>query len=120
MATKSHPAEARAPRDTMLILGRLRAIDTAESWTIRIRNLSATGLMADAVTGVEQDMRYGLDIRGIGRIDATLLWVRDGRMGMAFATPIDPRQSRRPTANWNDDYTRGVAAAVGPRPTDAA
>ena len=92
--------ERNAARDSMLLQASLHRVDAPglKPITLRIRNLSAGGLMADCSEPLTSDEHVVLELRGIGEITGQVAWCRGGRVGIAFDSPIDPRQARKPVA----------------------
>ena len=62
----------------------------ARSVTLRIRNLSATGLGGDLVPGMIQGEVLILTLRGIGEIGGRVAWIAGSRFGRSFDQSIDP------------------------------
>jgi hypothetical protein len=89
------PARA-APRDSLFLLTALSTADGAPLGKARVRNLSATGLMADCERAVPAGIQVVCDLRGVGRISGVIAWSRDDKIGMAFDEPIDPQLARKP------------------------
>jgi hypothetical protein len=91
-------AKARnAARDSMMLQARLHRVESTARGeiTLRIRNLSSGGLMADCTEPLTAGEQVVLDVRGIGEITGRVAWSHDGHIGVAFDTPIDPRQARK-------------------------
>jgi len=65
---------------------------------VRIRNLSAGGLMAEVTDPIAQGAAVELDVRGIGWIPGRVAWSVAGRIGVAFDHPIDPVLARKPVS----------------------
>ena len=63
---------------------------------VRVRNLSAIGMMADHNDRCAAGDKVVVSLRGIGSIDGTVAWVRNGRVGVAFDEQIDPKLARKP------------------------
>lgn len=63
---------------------------------VRIRNLSAGGLMAEVSDPIAQGAAVEFDVRGIGWIPGRVAWSVAGRIGVAFDHPIDPVLARKP------------------------
>lgn len=63
---------------------------------VRVRNLSAGGLMAEYPSPIEPGTTVLVDLRGVGEIRGRIAWATDGRIGIAFETPIDPLRARKP------------------------
>ncbi|MCI4589922.1 PilZ domain-containing protein [Sphingobium sp. BYY-5] len=92
------PARA-APRDSLFLLTNLCTSDGAPLGKARIRNLSATGLMADCEGAVAVGARIALDLRGVGRVSGRVVWSRENKIGVAFDEAIDPQLARKPVAS---------------------
>lgn len=88
----------RRPRDSMLLMGTIKAFGDVARQTnpIRIRNLSSTGLMADSQAAYDLGCLVEVEVRGIGAVSGEVVWIRQNRMGITFASPIDPKLARKP------------------------
>ena len=51
---------------------------------IKIRNLSASGLMGECAVKVASGTRLELDLPELGRVSGTVVWVHEPRFGVAF------------------------------------
>ena len=93
---KSHGRDAA--RDSMFLQATLRPLDGSDSapFNVRVRNLSAGGLMADSDVSVAVEDRIVVELRNIGKVGGKVAWVRGGRFGVTFDAPIDPKLARRP------------------------
>lgn len=91
-------------RSSLLLLTQLRSTEGAALGRARIRNLSATGLMADCEHVVDNGARVDLELRGIGRIRGTVVWVRNDRIGLSFDDPIDPQLVRKPVSGGGSGH----------------
>ncbi|UAK22934.1 PilZ domain-containing protein [Sphingomonas nostoxanthinifaciens] len=76
----------------MAVLRRLGGIDV----TVKVRNLSPGGMMAEAPVSFSREERIEVDLRGIGPVPGRIAWTASGRIGVAFDNPIDPRLARKP------------------------
>jgi hypothetical protein len=56
----------------------------------RLVNLSAEGFMARTDAAIAPGSRVWLTLPGFGRINALVVWAKDGKLGGRFAEPIDP------------------------------
>ncbi len=83
-------------RDSLLLKAVLRFPATAEEGEVRIRNLSAGGLMAEAPVRVARGEKVEIALRNIGWISGSVVWVTEGRLGIAFDHPINPAEARKP------------------------
>ncbi|HTG37709.1 PilZ domain-containing protein [Sphingomonas sp.] len=110
-------AQREASRDSLLLAATLRV--GGKETHVRVRNLSAGGLMAEYPGSVELGQAVSIDVRGIGWVDGRVAWATDGRVGIAFSAPVDPKLARKPV---NSNKPRGeqgwlhvYPAAVPPR-----
>lgn len=108
----------RTPRDSMLLMGTIKAAGdfSRQAQPIRIRNLSATGMMAVSQAEYEVGSLVEVGMRGIGFISGEIVWVRDGAMGITFAQPVDPMRARRPVEAKPDEYLRKISDKRPRRP----
>jgi hypothetical protein len=63
---------------------------------IRVRNLSASGLMAETAAAPAPGVAVVIDLRNIGAVSGIVAWSDQGRFGITFDEPIDPRLARKP------------------------
>ncbi len=96
-------------RDSLFLMARLRTPSLGETFSVRIRNLSPGGVMADFATPLERDTPVQIDVRGIGWVSGKVAWFAEGRTGVAFDAPIDPAKARKP-------ITSRAVPAVPPGP----
>lgn len=94
---ESHSRDAA--RDSMFLQATLRPLNgaTAASFNVRVRNLSAGGMMAEADAAVAIDDPISVELRNIGHVGGKVAWVRGGRFGVTFDTTIDPKLARKPS-----------------------
>ncbi|WP_010216716.1 PilZ domain-containing protein [Sphingomonas sp. PAMC 26621] len=91
------PASGRQDaRDSLFLMAMLRLAGETGSIPVRVRNLSAGGLMADYPEGLDQAVPVQIEIRGIGWVPGQVAWCTAGRIGIAFDRPIDPLLARKP------------------------
>jgi hypothetical protein len=83
-------------RDSLFLMARLRTPSLSDTFSVRIRNLSPGGLMADFATPLERDTPVEIEVRGIGWVPGKVAWFAEGRTGIAFDAPIDPGKARKP------------------------
>lgn len=92
------PASQRnAARDSLFLAATLR-IDGVEV-SVRVRNISAGGLMAEYADRVDSGMPVEINVRGVGWIRGHVAWSAEGRIGIAFDRPIDPLLARKPVGH---------------------
>lgn len=85
-------------RDSLFVLADLRIDGIEGEQRIRVRNLSAGGLMADGAERVQRGQMVSINLRNLGWTEGAVAWVQDNRCGIAFRDEIDPRLVRAPVA----------------------
>ena len=95
-------AKREIDRDSLFLKADLRFSATKEQGEVRIRNLSAGGLMAEAPVQVARGDKLDVNLRNVGWVPGTVAWVAEGRIGIAFDHPIDPKAARKPVGQAND------------------
>lgn len=83
-------------RDSLFVMADLRVEGAGEEWRVKMRNLSAGGMMAEGDVKVQPGAAVEVNIRNIGWIDGSVAWVQDNRFGIAFREEIDPKVARAP------------------------
>ncbi len=83
-------------RDSLFLKAALKFVDGDDCGEVRIRNLSAGGLMAEAPVRTKRGDKVELEMRNIGKVTGYVAWVAQGRFGVAFDFPIDPKLARKP------------------------
>jgi hypothetical protein len=94
-------ADAREPvsergRDSLFLTASLWLGNDDTPREVRIRNLSAGGMMAELSVVVPAGMTVRLDVRGIGDVSGRVAWCTAGRIGIALDQQIDPKRARKP------------------------
>lgn len=108
-------------RDSLFLLAEVRREGADSARRVRVRNLSAQGMMAEGELSVVRGARLQIDLRNVGTVSGTVAWVQDNRFGIAFSEDIDPLQARAPGANQQQRdhetprYLRTSAARPGPQ-----
>ena len=57
---------------------------------IRVRNLSAGGMMGEGDVSVDRGTQLVILLPNIGSVTGSVAWVQDDRFGVAFAEDINP------------------------------
>ena len=92
-----HDQDGRArKRDSLFLSARLTLAGARATYDVRVRNLSAGGLMAEYEPPVAPGTAVTLDMRGLGEMTGHVAWCTDGRIGIALDHPIDPARARTP------------------------
>jgi hypothetical protein len=90
-------------RDSLLLLAQLRVDGMDPEHTVKVRNLSAGGMMAEGKISVNRGAPVNVALRNIGWVDGTVAWTQDNRFGIAFVEEIDPKLARAPVAGGTPD-----------------
>lgn len=84
-------------RDNLFLMADLRLLDANGvgadgEHRVRIRNLSAGGVMAEGNVKVGPGTRLEVALSNIGWVAGTVAWIQDNRFGIAFAQQVDPER----------------------------
>lgn len=83
-------------RDSLFLTANFRVNGARDLQQVRVRNLSAGGLMAEVPEPIAQGTPVELELRGVGRVAGRVAWHAAGRIGIAFDRMIDPQLARKP------------------------
>lgn len=83
-------------RDSLFLTAQFRIVGAPKTDHVRVRNLSAGGLMAEVAEPVPQGTAIELELRGVGCVTGRVAWNAAGRVGVAFDQMIDPILARKP------------------------
>ncbi len=86
-------------RDSLFLVAGLQLRDQPTTEQVRVRNLSAGGMMAELPKRIEPGAPVTVELRGIGQISGRVAWWTAGRVGIAFDDLIDPMAARKPVGN---------------------
>ena len=81
-------------RDSLFLLADLMVDTDRTRHRVKIRNLSASGLMAEGDVPVVRGNRIQIDVRNAGLVWGTVAWKEGARFGVAFEEEIDPSRVR--------------------------
>jgi len=82
-------------RDSLLLTAQFR-VNGGEAASVRVRNLSAGGLMAEYGSALDTGTPVEVEVRGVGWVAGKIAWSAEGRVGVAFDRDIDPMLARKP------------------------
>eukprot|EP01037_Dinobryon_pediforme_P005701 gene5701-5763_t len=106
-------------RDSLFLMADLRVEGEAGEHRVKVRNLSARGMMAECTVRVRSGVAVTVNLRNIGWVPGRVAWIQDNRFGIAFADAIDPLLARAPGGPGVGDHTprylKPVIAAPDPR-----
>ena len=86
----------RIARDSLFVLAEVRLDGLEGEHKVRVRNLSAGGMMAEVSLKVQRGQMVWVNVRNIGWIEGSVAWIQEGRFGIAFREEIDPKIARAP------------------------
>lgn len=81
-------------RDSMFLMAELQLEGDDVLHRVKVRNLSAGGMMADSDLKVLRGTRVTVTLRNVAPVEGSVAWVQDQRFGIAFAHEIDPKAPR--------------------------
>ncbi len=85
------------PRDSMFLMAAMRRPGSPDVM-VKIRNLSAGGMMAESPVSFSRGDAVEAELRGISIIAGRIAWTAGGRIGVQFDNQIDPRLARKPVS----------------------
>lgn len=92
-------------RASLLLIAQVRIDGGDAEYLVKVRNLSAGGMMGEGDAPVVRGATVSLGLRHIGWIAGTVAWKQDDRFGIAFAEEIDPKLARAPIATGTPDLS---------------
>lgn len=88
-----------ADRDSLFMQAKIAVDGRAEPLMVRVRNLSAGGMLAEAKTLVSEGATLVIDLPNVGLIRGRVVWSGDGKFGIAFDVQVNPQSVRRQVVN---------------------
>jgi hypothetical protein len=93
-------------RNSLFLTAPCKVLGQGVEMTVKLRNISPEGLMAEGPYTPACGAQVELDLRNIGKVEGSVVWVQDNRFGITFAHEIDaervkhvppPSEATRPT-----------------------
>ncbi len=81
-------------RDSLFLMANIRLPDRTDEYRVKVRNLSAAGMMAEGTFRAVLGNLIEINLRNIGWVEGSVAWVQDNRFGIAFSEEIDPGLAR--------------------------
>lgn len=91
-----------ADRDSLFMQAELALAGRPDRTTVRVRNLSPGGMLAEAKLAVEQGAAVEVELRNIGPVTGRVIWTGEGKFGIAFDRLVDPQAVRRQLVSGSD------------------
>lgn len=98
-------------RDSLFLVADVRLDGDTASHRVKVRNLSAGGMMAEGDVTVLRGARVMVELRNVPAVEGSIAWVQDNRFGVAFAREIDPKAPRTAVGNSDISTPRFVRPA---------
>jgi len=92
-------------RDSLLLVADVRIDGGDKRHRVKVRNLSAGGMMAEAELKVARGALVTVDLRNIGEVDGSIAWTEGSRFGIPFVEEIDPKLARAPVGTTAGDLS---------------
>lgn len=80
------------PRDRVLLVAEFQVGDERLG-PVRVRNISAGGLMAEHAEPLARGTPVAVEVNGLGWISGRIAWSAEGRVGVGFDHPVDPSKA---------------------------
>jgi PilZ domain len=101
MDLASHPSDSPEsaiqrgkPRNSIFLGAELRFEGEDSRHEVRVRNISAGGMMIDFSVVTPKGTLVKVDVRNLGMISGHVAWSTETRMGIRFDRDIDPEKAR--------------------------
>ena len=91
-------------RDSLFLLAQLRVDGQDEVSRVKVRNLSAGGMMAEGEARVARGSLVMVELRNVGWVEGSVAWKQDNRFGIAFVDEIDPGIVRGPGGSQAPEF----------------
>ncbi len=110
-------------RDSLFLLAQVRVDGQDEVCRVKVRNLSAGGMMAEGPIKVARGALVHVELRNLGWVEGSVAWKQDNRFGIAFVDAIDPMLARASTHAEGTEfesprYTRNSVAVPARQQAD--
>lgn len=101
-------------RDSLFLFADLAFEGSADVVRVKVRNLSAGGMMAETGASASRGDRVTVGLRNLGEVKGTVAWIQGNRFGIAFEQEIDPIVVRAANASVAQEsntprYVRPIA-----------
>lgn len=103
-------------RDSLFILAELSVLGGVGAESVRIRNLSPSGLLAEAVITYAVGTIVTLSFKTMKPVQGRVVWVLDGRMGIKLNEEIDPLRARLPIGQASEAIAGHIRITHSKRP----
>lgn len=98
-----------AERQNMFIKALFKIQGSDLAHPITIRDISSTGMRASTCSAPFVGGKVEVELRNIGTVPATVIWVENGKIGLHFDRIIDPSQTKM---DITGTYSKSVAQSA--------
>lgn len=101
-------------RDSLFLMADLAFDDGLPETRVKVRNLSAGGMMIEGDLWLKRGTRVAVTLRNIGPVAGVVVWSRTPKIGIAFEEAIDPKLARSEVGGGEREapvYARAAVAA---------
>lgn len=109
-------SQRQIERDSLFLMAELRVDGAEDVHSIRVRNLSAGGMMGEGLVRIARDTRVVVNLRNIGWVAGSVAWVQDNRFGVAFREEINPKRVREQLEQEGEHTPRFAKPPLAPPP----
>lgn len=101
-------------RDSLFLMADLVCEGSQIATRVKVRNLSAGGMMVEGDLRLKRGARVAVELRNIGPVAGVVVWVRTPRFGIALEQEIDPMLARTQVFGGDKEAPPYTRAAVDP------
>jgi hypothetical protein len=83
-------------RDSMFMKAQVHCDRINHSFEVVVRNVSSGGMLVDSKLDLLNGDNVKVTLDNVGQVPGRVVWVQNGRFGVAFDVTIDPHQVRKP------------------------
>ncbi len=98
MSSDSYTKSRQLPRDSLFLSAEVSVEGGLKPVSVRVRNLSAGGMMVDSNAIFHEGSIVSAVLRGIGSVSGQIAWIIEERAGISFDKEIDPKEARAPVS----------------------
>lgn len=101
-------------RDSLFLFADVAIEGRADTLKVKVRNLSAGGMMAECGAAVTRGERLTVILRNVGEVRGSIAWIQGNRFGIAFDNQVDPKLVRAPAVVGETEAPRFARPASVP------
>jgi hypothetical protein len=98
-----------ADRDSLFMQAQVAIAGKTDVVSVRVRNLSAGGMLAESPVPVTQGAAVEVELRNIGPVPGRVVWTGEKKFGIAFDRAINPQAVRRDVAPQREEVPPTLA-----------